>query len=273
MQSYQAHNTWGGVRDCGSFLLDVGGEFGLDQTSVTWVGEKRPSTEELDLLIEETWKEETPGENCKLFDGALCRLVDCSSEEGRLSLSLGPVSFKEFFGTNLKNPHIRHSHGIHVLADALGVSAAVVTGDGFLLLGRRSDAVAFHKGMIHPIGGMVEPPTAPATAPSPFGSMLRELVCLGLVRDKRIVQPELIFDVTVETDVEAVRTALVGAIDANEHSELVPICNHPGAIVSFIERNCEELTPVAMATLLLHGLRSWGSGWFTAARGYLKTVV
>jgi hypothetical protein len=43
--------------------------------------------------------------------------------------------------------------------------------------------------------------------------------------------------------------------------------------VSFLEHKFTELTPVCLATLLLHGLRHWGGGWFTSARGYLRSVL
>ncbi len=287
MQSYQAHISSGGIRDCGTFFLDACGRFDVEHTTVTWSDEPRPSNPQIDRLIEKTWAEQTAQPRRNLFNGSLCRLLDCDARDGKLSLLLAPVSFKEFLGTNLTHPHIRYVHGLDVLADAVGVSAAITTGDGFLLLGRRSESVAFHAGMIHPIGGMVEPADVLTSTPCPFDSMIkelaeetslsagsvREIVCVGLVRDKRIVQPELIFDITVDTDRETVQNALADAIDGDEHSELVPVCNHPDAIVSFLAQRSEELTPVATASLLLHGLRNWGSGWFAAARGSTQGVV
>lgn len=287
MQSYQAHKTHGGVRDCGPFFLDVSGQFDLQHTSVVWCKQRRPSNEEVERFIEESWTAGARRPSREFFNGKLCRLVDCDARSRELKLLLAPVSFKEFWGTNLTNAHLRYAHGSDVLADALGVSAAVTTGDGFLLMGRRSHTVAFHPGKIHPIGGMVEPSATTGAPPNPFGSMLKELseetglsagcvrdiVCLGLVRDKRIVQPELIFDVTVDADVETVLRALIGAIDASEHTDLIPICDHPAAVVSFIEQQYGQLTPVAVATLMLHGLRTWGSGWFATARGHIQGVV
>jgi hypothetical protein len=49
--------------------------------------------------------------------------------------------------------------------------------------------------------------------------------------------------------------------------------DHPAAVVDFIERHLAELTPVALAGLLLHGLWRWGSGWFASTRGYVRGVV
>lgn len=290
MQKYQAHQTNGGVRDCGRFFLDFTGEFQSQQLSVQWVDQRRRTHEEIERLIESAWAHhsdragKTPR---KLFDGSLCRLIDCQTDGSKLTLTLGPVSFKEFLGTNLSNAQVRYVHGTDVLADALGVSAAVATDDGYLLLGRRSDAVAYNAGRIHPIGGMMEPAAHAGKVPDPFASLANELaeelnvptslvkdvVCLGMVRDKDIVQPELLFDVTVAASAADIRRAAASARDADEHVELVPVRNCPSAIVRFIEDHHHELSAMAVAALLLHGQRCWGTGWFTATRGYLRGVV
>jgi len=163
------------------------------------------------------------------------------------------------------------------------VSAALVSSDGLMLLSRRSHRVAKYAGRIHPVSGVVE--TAGA-APDVFAAMLKELreelgleadgirriVCLGLVRDKSIVQPELVFDVEASLEASAIRRAW-GAAGCDEFAELTSVRNHPGSFVAFIQEHGDRMTPVAQATMLLHGLRHWGCGWFTAARGYLHRVI
>ncbi|MDP7287091.1 MAG: hypothetical protein QGH94_03755, partial [Phycisphaerae bacterium] len=99
------------------------------------------------------------------------------------------------------------------------------------------------------------------------------IICLGLVRDRNTVQPELIFDCHVDIDVVSLFASAANAMDAAEHSSLVPVRDHPGAVVSFLEKHFSQLTPVGLATLLLHGLKHWGSGWFATARGYLRSVI
>ncbi len=278
-----------GSQDCGRFFLDFVGRYAPEQVSVRWCDTPRATNEEIDSLIEQTWHRETTkaGQtNRRLFNGRLCRLVGLRNSEDGLSLTLGEVSFKEFLGTNLSNAYLRHLHGPEVLADALGVSSAVVTSDGFLLLGRRSHRVAYHGGRIHPIGGIVEPADDPANPPDPFGSMIAEMReelslspdqivsihCMGVVRDKHIVQPEMIFETKVSADVPTLIAGARQAKDSMEHAEVVPVRNHPAAVVSFMEQNAAELTPVALATLLLHGLRNWGGGWFASTQGYLRST-
>lgn len=281
--------TNGGSRDCGRFFIDVLGQFQRGDIHVTWRDGRRQAHPAVRDDIEATWREEMARATDKglmLYNGDLCRLADFAADAGRLSLDLTPTDFKEFLGTNLTRAHLRYVHGPDVLASPLGVSTAVTTSDGFLLLGRRSEKVIHNAGRIHPIGGMVDPPDPP-NAPDPFASIVQELrteanlspemigsiVCLGLVRDKRIVQPELVFDADLTIDAAALRRLAAGAEDACEHEDLILLMNYPASVVTFMERHAEVLTPVAMATLLLHGLRHWGSGWFASARGYLQSVV
>lgn len=282
------NNCCGESCDCGTFFLDFIGTLTPQQLHVQWSALKRQTNQEVENIIENTWAAEV---DCarqngrKLYDGHLCRLWECTHQGSSINLVLGEVSFKEFLGTNLTHAYLRYFHGPEILADALGVSAALRTSDGFLLLGRRSQRVLYHAGRIHPIGGVLE--RNGADTPQPFaaiteelaqetnltGDHLGEIVCLGLVRDKHIVQPELIFDVVADADVAHARRLTSQAPDAEEHSELLAVRDHPAAVVTFIEQNYNELTPLALATLLLHGQRHWGSGWFAATRGYLRSVI
>jgi hypothetical protein len=285
----QWHSAESGSRDCGRFFLDLVGQYTPGQINVAWCDAPRPTNDHVEKIIDKTWQAETnlaSESNRRLFNGQLCRLVDCEADRQNLQLTLGPVSFKEFLGTNLTHAHLRYQYGPEVLGDALGVSGCVVTRDGFLLLGMRSQQVAYHPGRIHPFGGVVEPTDDPDCPPNPFETMTAELAeetaldvetikhmsCLGLVRDKHIVQPELIFDIAVGADVSDLLAGLDRAEDAMEHAEFVPVRNHPAAVVTFIENRSADLTPVALAALLLHGMQSWGSGWFATARGYLRSM-
>ena len=290
MTPLSANGPRAGCRDCGAFFLDFVGQFGPDRVQVLWSDSHRPTNEQIDADIERIWTEQmriAAAAGRRLYNGQLCRVINCEPQDASLLVTLGDVSYKEFVGTNLTNAQLRYTHGAEVLANPLGVSAAVVTSDGFVLMGRRSNKVLSNAGRIHPVGGMVEKPTESGKTPDPFAAMTAELfeelalpaeavtrnVCLGVVRDKRLVQPEMVFEVHVTSGVEAIRDQATRAPDASEHDELVPILDHPGAMVTYVEKNYAQLTPVAMATLLLHGQRHWGMGWFATARGYLRDVI
>jgi hypothetical protein len=278
-----------GPRDCGRFLLDAVGAFTSDQLRIDCQPSRMDLPEDIRTLVEEAWQqalEDASSRGARLYDGRLARLMDYQWSANQLELTLGEVGFKDFVGTNLANPHLRYSHGHEVLANALGVSSSLVTDDGFLVLCRRSPRVYFHTGRLHPLGGIVEYADGSDRA-DPFETIreeireeaaldeqeLAEVVCIGLVRDKRIVQPELIFEMTVRVQMNELLQRCRQAPDGGEHAEIVPVRDHPSAITSFIERNSDDLTGVGLATLLLHGLYRWGTGWFTKTRGYLRGVI
>ncbi len=278
-----------GPQDCGRFILEVLGPYRRGQLRVRWSDQPRPSCEPVERFIESAWRrrlEQAAAENIHLWDGRLCRLIEYGAGAEALDMVLGPTSFRDFVGTNLHNAHLRYSHGCDVMANPVGVSAMVSAEGRYLVLGRRSESVAYHAGRIHPIGGCLEPSTD-GQAPDPFDCIIEEIgqelgiaaellqpiTCLGMVRDKHIHQPELMFDATVTCTVEAIRRLLPTASGRDEHADLVVLRDHPAAVVDFIERHLAELTPVALAGLLLHGLWRWGSGWFASTRGYVRGVV
>ena len=277
-----------GTRDCGTFLLDFLGQYKPEDLVVHWSQDRPPASAEVQALIERAWTarlDQARQSGTILFDGPLCRLMRFETRRDKLEVTLGPTGYKEFLGTNLTHPQLRYQHGEAIMADPLGVSAAAVTADGYLLLGLRSQKVACYPGRIHPISGTVAP--VAGRGPDPFAAILYELsqeaqipaqkvpgpLCLGMVRDKKIVQPELVFELAVETDLQPLWRELPQAVEAHEHTQIIPLRDHPANVVGFLENHCRNITPVAMATLLLHGLYRWGSGWFAAARGYLRSVV
>ena len=68
----------------------------------------------------------------------MCRLErwEASPDGSRLHLSMSTTSYKPFFGTNMSHPELADRYGPDVLANPIGVSPALETSDGQLLLGR-----------------------------------------------------------------------------------------------------------------------------------------
>ncbi len=185
-----------------------------------------------------------------LFDGAMCRLESFRVDGDTLRLSVSPTSYKSFLATNLAGPGRVERFGPAVAANPVGVSALLTTADGWLLLGRRSAAVAHHPHRVHPFAGTLEP----GDVPDVFGAVRRELreelgldgaaigslACLGMVRDGAIDQPELIFAV----DSTLGRAEIERGLDGAEHDGLVAI----PAMREGIERalaDAGDWTPVA----------------------------
>jgi 8-oxo-dGTP pyrophosphatase MutT (NUDIX family) len=187
-----------------------------------------------------------------------------------LTLVLSPTSYKPFLGTNLHNPHLADRFGRDVMANPIGVSALLESSEGFLMLGRRNASVAYYPDRIHPFAGALEP----RDGSDVFAAVHRELQeelglapahvtdlrCTGLVEDRRLLQPELIF---------AARSTLARAelerrVVAVEHHAAWSVPSEASAV----ERAAGDasLTPVAVAGLLLWGRLRFGGEWFERTR-------
>src|SRR5206468_1244336 len=107
--------------------------------------------------------------------------------------------------TNVESADLHESLGEDYFANPLGVSAAVVTKDGAVLIARRSQQVAEARGLLDLPGGSV--PWGEAGAAAPFGHIvselreeigieqrdIEELSCVGLVENGHTHKPELVF--------------------------------------------------------------------------------
>lgn len=272
--------------DCGSFFLCLAGEFHQRDVHVTWSNQPRETNQAVEELITQAWAEALASgqeRGAEIFNGPACRLIEYSSDGEKLNLTLGPTNFREFIGTNTANAHIRYTLGGRVLSDPLGVSAAIVTADGFVMLGRRSKTVTQYPQLVNPIGGVLEPSPSPSIPPDPFGAIQKELIeettltdmpslCLGMIRDKLTWQPELIFEIPTTADAEFVRRGAAIAADSHEHTELIAVRDDPVEIARFVELHINELTPLAPAMLLMHGRYRWGESWFAAAVAALRAM-
>lgn len=104
-----------------------------------------------------------------IFDAPKFRLhsatLSSSSPEPHLLLHLGLTSYRDFLGTNWSSSasSLRQQGAADwgdkqaYLADPLGVGAALVTADGFLVFLRRSQQVAEAPGLVDVPGGHPEP--------------------------------------------------------------------------------------------------------------------
>lgn len=236
--------------------------------AVRWVPGNRPRIAEIEDVIERTWRSAQGRPGLKLFDGPMCRLQRLSAGS-MLELELSRTSYKIFWGTNLNNAGLADIHGVAALANPLGLSCALESADGFLLLGRRNSSVAYYPSRVHPFAGAVEP----AEEMDLFAEARRELVeelgpggaeitgmfCLGLIEDVSIHQPELVFSVKSSRS----RAQIKSDLDPGEHDSIVAIEPEMPKVEFWLKDS--SMTPVALGTLLLWGRDHFGPDWFDAA--------
>jgi 8-oxo-dGTP pyrophosphatase MutT (NUDIX family) len=233
----------------------------------------RPVIRTVEGLIDGAWSQALARPGVHLFDGPMCRLESSSASARRLRLNLSRTTYKAFLGTNLSHPELADRYGPAVLANPVGVSALLETADGFVLLGRRNAAVAYYPERVHPFAGALEP----ADGDDVFAAVRRELAeelslgaaevpglsCAGLVEDRALRQPELVFlarCALARHDVEA-------RLDRVEHRGVRAVPATPGDVAAALSETL--LTPVAVASLLLWGRARFGREWFDAGRRHI----
>ena len=264
------------------FLIDVSGQFRPGQLHVRWQDEPRPPHAALDSLVAKTWEEQTAA--CRqsgrlLFNGRLVRYLRHRVRDGVLSIDAGPTDFANFLATNLLNWPRGQEFGWDMFSNPIGSSAVPITSDGRLLLGRRNQRVIFHAGYVHVIGGGLEAVDCreDGTADA-FSAARRELIeelalapeeigevlCLGMIRDPTIRQPELIFDAALHLTWDEVAARLDPNDPHQEHTKLLACPDEPDAILPFIRANA-PVTPVAVGLLCFHGRLWFGQAWYDDA--------
>jgi 8-oxo-dGTP pyrophosphatase MutT (NUDIX family) len=251
--------------------LRASGRWGRGEVRARWVESSRVRVPQVEGVIERAWTEAMARPGIRLFDGPMCRLERWAVEDGVLCLDLSRTSYRIFLGTNLNGDECVRSYGREVLANPLGVSCALHTSDGQLLLGRRNERVAYYPSRIHPFAGSLEP----SDELDVFKAIERELGeelglgasdvveahCLGLVEDEALRQPELVIHVRVK------RAAgeLAKTVDESEHGGCVVVKGEEQAVARWLEDPL--LTPVAVGTLLLWGRWRLSEQWYERLAG------
>ena len=222
---------------------------------------------EVERVIDEAWEAVGRQPGVHLFDGPMCRLESWRAAADGLEMVLSGTSYKPFLGTNLHHPELADRYGDSILANPVGVSPALETADGWLMMGRRNASVAYYPNKVHPFAGALEP----RDAMDLFGAVRRELAeelgftgadiaeirCTGIAEDRAIRQPELIFRVLSTRT----RAQVEATLDRTEHHDSWAVEARRESVEGAL-RDVSELTPVAVAALLLWGRARIGKEWF-----------
>lgn len=245
------------------------GDWPASAVSQAWVPSTRRVVPQVEAAIEQAWSAALARPGVHLFDGPMCRMESWQATDTRLGLTVSKSNYKTFLGTNMVHPEFAETIGADVMANSVGISPALLSGDGQLLLGQRTNSVAYYPGRIHPFAGSLEP-----TDSDVFAAVARELKeeltlqtsdiaeirCTGIAEDPNLRQPELIFSVRSPRT----RAEIQDRLDPLEHRSIHAV----PATAEAVEQSLREergLTPVAVATLLLWGRLAFGQPWFDKA--------
>lgn len=254
------------------------GDWTPQQVQVTWQESTRRILSEVETLIERAWEQVLSRPGVRLFDGPMCRMESWEATPDRLRIALSRTSYKPFLGTNIAHPELVDRFGREVMANPVGVSPALHTADGFLLLGRRNATVAYYPNRTHPFAGALEP----LDGGDLFAAVQRELReelalsdadiadvrCTGIAEDLALRQPELIFRVRSKLT----RSRIESQVHAEEHGDSIAVPATRDGVESFLPE--PSLTPVAVASLLLWGRVQFGEEWFDSnAAGFSRPNI
>jgi 8-oxo-dGTP pyrophosphatase MutT (NUDIX family) len=260
------------------FFVALFGHYRQDQVTVAVAAPTPALSIESQVLIEEGWKQaraEAESAGRVLYNGVLGRLATFEATPESLRLVVGSTTYREFIGTHVFNRGRRFTESVRPWADPLGTSALVLTKDGYLALGRRSRRVAYHAGYLHTFGGMLEEADRLDTGYDVFASVRRELheelgvaaavvadlVIVGLVRERVLFQPELLFEATVTLNRADLEAHWATSAGKDEHDGIEYVHDDPEDVFGFLRRQ-ERVAPAAQAALLLRGRRQWTEAWY-----------
>ncbi len=265
--------------DTSVFLVEVAGRFTPTELRIVWRDQPRAPHPVLEPLIQEAWErrlDQVHRSGGVLFNGELTRYQRHELRDGVLTIEVGKTDYREFIGTNFGSDPRRHQVGWEHFSNPIGTSTTVITRDGWIVLGRRSERVACHAGYIHTFGGGLEAHDRRSDGTfDAFASIARELfeelgvadeqvaesICLGLIRDPEIRQPELIFDTRVHNERWELLDRLRPDDAHEEHTEILTCRDEPDAILPFI-RAATPMAPVAIGALCLHARLQFGEDWY-----------
>jgi hypothetical protein len=214
--------------------------------AVVWAPSTRRTSPEVEAIIDLAWRNTQARPGVKLFDGGVCRFESCVPAGSGLVLSVSQTSYRIVVGTNFCNPQLASTHGPEFLANPLGVSAALRSRDGRLVLGRRNHSVAYYPDMLHPFAGSVE--VRPRI--NLFDDVRRELDeeiglgpqdissirFVGIAQDLTLLHPEAIFVVDSTCDAREI----LARVRNDEHSH---------ARVIDAGGDLREITPIGLAAI------------------------
>lgn len=237
------------------------------QIKIAWVADSRPIIPEIEALIDATWAAEIKRPGIHLFDGPMCRFEGATVSSDSIQLSLSPTTYRPFLGTNLHHPELAKKYGPNALVNPVGLSGLLLSSDGFAMMGRRNEKVAYFPGRVHPFAGCLEP-NEPLDVFDDIRREFREelslenadiesIVCLGIARDCSLGQPELIFLARSKRS----RQQIESRLDPGEHSGVWAIESNADSAGRALAGD-EKFTPVGIAAILLWGGVEFGQTWF-----------
>lgn len=194
------------------------------------------------------------------YNGELFRLEQSSARPELLELSLTRTCYRDQL---YSNAHL-HELGIEAATRGLGVSAIVITADGYTPIIRRSMHLGEAPGMFDVIGGHAHPDLHLRNGkPDLFAAIAEEVTaelglkpeevmvecCAGIVENLATLKPDIVFLTHITPTMAQLEQSVKHASEAEEYTELLAV--RISAVAEFMSVYHAELTPPALGCLTI----------------------
>ena len=242
------------------------GEIGPGGLSERWLKPRSISTE-LRAELDAHWRQrldEARRSGQRLFDAPVTHFDAFRGDVGGLDLSVRPARYREWDYSSGRHEGIDLRFGEGTAVRAVALCAALLTGDGQLLIQRRSGEVAEGAGMFHVPGGHLDPerhrvPGEPAVWRAMREELREELslqaedmdggTLLGFGENLENGKPELLFRFHCRLSASELRTRAADSPDAYEYSELLFIPAAADSLAAWLADNEKRLAVPSQALL------------------------
>ncbi len=216
--------------------------------------------------VQSYWQKLTARADLHLFNGELFRLKDFTANHSCLSLHLERTCYRDQIYSNAHAEELLQNFGERAMARGLGVSALVITADGYLLIIRRGEHLGEEPGKLDIVGGHAHPDRHFTHGqPDFFGAIFEELetelnlpaaevimnACCGLVENLNTRKPDLVFLTRTRLAKRDIAERIATAAEADEVADWLAVPAVPAEIRSFVVTHESALTPSALACLHL----------------------
>jgi 8-oxo-dGTP pyrophosphatase MutT (NUDIX family) len=228
---------------------------------VQWRSEPLSLPTEMQEDVEQFW-DSLPKEF--IFNGALARLDEWLLSGDQLEILLRQSDYRTLLYSNHHVDKIRQRWGDRCLSRALGISAVLISSDGYLVFIKRSLAVGEFPGTLDVFGGHIDVPVNDG-APNIFTAMAQELqeeaglapneyqlTLIGLIESTPNKKPELIFKAESSLTVQAIEAKVRRARDRREFVGIFTVPNELDQLRAILENEREKWSPSAFGSVCLH---------------------
>lgn len=213
--------------------------------------------------VEAFWQELAATSGNHFYNGELFRLENLSAKPEFLEIKLTRTCYRDQL---YNNAHLNEL-GEAAATRGLGVSAIVITSDGYTPIIRRSLHLGEAPGMLDVIGGHAHPNLhLRAGKPDLFAAIAEEVTaelglnpedvkvecCNGIVENPATLKPDIIFLTRLKPTMAQLEPLVKHASEAEELSELLAV--RVTAVAEFMAAHRAELTAPALGCLTILAL-------------------